>query len=205
METTDEQVQQLVREALKSESISQAFVWSVKNIKCKNTTDVKNKNKTIGNIWESFCKSVLLNVLGYKKAMLLAEIPKDQLDDYGLVRKDVGIDIVAIDCEDMHIAVQCKYRSTGNISWRDIATFEGLCARSGPWDKHLIMTNSRTITREGGKNSKDFQFVFKDLNQLQRHQWNLLANYGHGNVCGTSDTNFEGVRQRWLQKLERGL
>jgi hypothetical protein len=107
----------------------------------------------------------------YKAVWLLSDLPEDVLDAVGLFRQDAGIDAVAelheeqpatmYDATDASlkqrrdsvvlsrfIAVQCKFRKPGKLGrakrlpWKELCTFVGLSAVTGPWVRGLVMTNA---------------------------------------------------------------
>ena len=94
----------------------------------------------------------------------------------GVAGRDMGIDLVAVDAQGLVSAVQCKYR-TGTgwvpgrfvrrdvVPWRDLATFYALCARTGPWSRHLVMTNAVGV-RAPARGPKDTSICRGSLRAL---------------------------------------
>ena len=98
----------------------------------------------------------------------LKEVPSDVLKNLKMKRQDVGIDLIAIE-DDKYIAIQCKYRKTFKaLSWRDVATFDALCMRTGPWHKCIIITTSHNIKREGVTLDKDIFWGKKHFSNLSK-------------------------------------
>jgi predicted helicase len=136
-----------------------------------------------------------LKLKKYENVMLLKNVEKSELEKVGLSSRDMGIDILATK-DEKKVAVQCKFRAKRGVTWRDIATFEALCARSGPWFEHIVMTNSGYIHREG-TNIKDVNMTRSTFQKLERHEWCLLAGYGEGQRIGGGEIN----RDKWLQQI----
>lgn len=176
-------IEAIIRESVTSTNVFKTICARIANLECATLKDVKHKNKKIGDLWEDMCKHYLLRILNFQTAHLLRETTEDQLHQYGMKRRDVGIDLICIDQAGKRIAVQCKFRSRGNVSWKQVSTFEALCARTGPWDMHMIMTNSPRVVREGTPHEKDCSIAQPAFNRIRRHEWLLLAGCGSGNVC----------------------
>ena len=100
----------------------------------------------------------------------------------------------------------CAFPRTRGCAWPEHKpphTFEALCARTGPWHKHIIMTNTYVSKREGSKNEKDWSIISSSFNQLKRHEWNSIAGYGNGNICG--DADIVNIKESWLNKIEKEI
>ena len=194
-------VQRVVSCALRNEKVFDEMCKSISQIKCNTTQDLRSKTKLIGDAWEAFCKRYL-EYAGFRSVKLLGELGEPDLKQMGMKRQDVGIDIV---CADQHgdlVAVQCKFRTRGSITWKDVSTFEALCARTGPWKKHIIMTNCRKIIREGSTNPKDVSITHETFRKLKRHEWLKLTGLGDGHVCGGETVSSSSdVRQLRLSRF----
>ena len=187
-----------VRSALTKDDHLTEFVKAVSQTPTNNVHDMKHKRKHIGDTWEDFCADYLVTIAEYTRAIKLAEVSADQLELYGLKKRDVGIDMIAFDKMGNPTAVQCKFRTRGAVSWRELATFEALCNRTGPWKKHLVMTNQKKLQREGSLNMKDAEITRKDLSKMERHHWMLLAGMSAGNILGGTVSN----RLAWLDRID---
>ena len=185
----------LVSEALKTNNILETFVKKIANLEKKNLKELRADNLTKGNIWEQFCVEYL-RLKDYKNVQLLRDIPPNCLQQLGLSNRDMGIDIIATKNE-KNVAVQCKFRAKHTVTWRDIATFEALCARSGPWFEHIVMTNSSFVHREGS-HIKDVNMVKSTFEKMERHEWCVIAGYGHGNTIGGTEQS----REMWLSRFD---
>ena len=192
---------EILKKCTNTQNIFETFCKEISSLKFYNCVDLRNKKKIIGDIWEEFCKKYLKEIKEYKQVKLLAELSDEERELWSLKKKDVGIDIICIDTDDTVIAVQCKFRSKGNITWREISTFEALCARTGPWKYHLVMTNVPRINREGKTNPKDKSITKYHFDKLERHLWNRICGFGNGNTFGDDNMNFSDIKECWLQKL----
>lgn len=191
----------LLRESVNAEDVFKTFIYKLSNFKI-NTMEIKKKKKLIGDFWEAFCLEYL-KYKGFKNVKFIYDADGDTLAKYSLIQRDVGIDIICEDRNDNPIAVQCKFRSRGGVSWKELSTFEALCARTGPWHKHIIMTNTYVSKREGAKNEKDWSITSSSFNKLKRHEWNSIAGYGNGNMCG--DADIATIKENWLNRIEKEI
>lgn len=126
--------------------------------------------------WERFCKWYLSIVQQYHRVWLWTEIPDDIRVTLKLKsRVDNGIDIVAQQRENgPYVAVQCKYRKkiTQTVTWTTLSTFVGLCCQTGPWEKHIVMTNCKGVSRKTGieRTPKDQTIAYGTFKNLSRAQ-----------------------------------
>lgn len=186
-------LKQFILQSIKETNIFETFVKNIANIKNKTIKELHQQNHTKGNIWEEFCVEYL-KLKNYSNVMLLKNISETRLREMGLSSKDMGIDIIA-EKNHKNIAVQCKFRTKKTVSWKEIATFEALVNRSGPFEEHIVMTNAHYIHREG-KNTKDVNIVKSTFEKLQRHQWLSLCGI-EGKALGGSEIN----RNAWLRRF----
>ena len=142
--------------------------------KVSNLNELRHRdNKCVkGLAWEEFCKWYMLTVQGYREVWLWSEIPEDIRIQLKLKsRVDNGIDIVARrNPETGWVAVQCKYRKKvmQKVTWTCLSTFVGLCAVTGPWDAHIVMTNCSGVTRKVPRGEKDKTIAYGTFKKLDR-------------------------------------
>ena len=177
-------IEQIIRSSLRDDETFKCVCNQISAFPCTNTRMIKNKKKIVGDLWEAFCKLYLERQCAFQSVRFLNELSDVELQQFGMKKRDVGIDLVAMDGSGNPIAVQCKFRSRGNVTWRDVSTFDALCSRTGPWDSHLVMTNANRVIREGSLHSKDRSMTRAQFSTLARHEWLKLGGYGEGNVCG---------------------
>jgi len=148
-----------------------------------NLTEMRNRdNKRLKGLgWERFCQWYLHVVCGYVDVWLWHEIPQPVKDHLSLghSKVDNGIDIVARrTIEAPFIAVQCKYRADRKgaakykpkVTWTTISTFVGLCAVTGPWELHLVMTNCSGVSRKVARGPRDRTMAYGTFKSLTRGQ-----------------------------------
>ena len=176
-------ISDIVRSTLKHENMFEEFVNHI-SFNPTNLKDIKIYTKKVGDIWERFCAIYLEKIHGMK-VFALKDCPFEILSKLHMKRQDVGIDLIASDKSDNYIAIQCKYRKTfKKLSWRDVATFDALCMRTGPWYKCIVMTTSRYLKREGLTRTEDIFWGKTHFARLNKYDWLLIGNLGSGNCCG---------------------
>lgn len=135
----------------------------------------RDNKKLKGDVWEFFCQRYLLASGKYGSVWLWNEVPDEVRTSLGLVsRIDNGIDIIASNKRGTgYIAVQCKYRKKVNstVSWTTLSTFVGLCAVTGPYDRHLVMTNCRGVSRKVPRCAKDWSICYGTFKGMKREMW----------------------------------
>jgi hypothetical protein len=136
----------------------------------------RQNTKARGDIFEAFCARYLRCVCRYEDVWLLAEAPDETLELLGMRRRDMGIDIVVHDKGSFY-AVQCKYktRTEHGVGWKELSTFYALCMRTGPWKRHIVMTNCRYVSHQGRRTSADVSLCLGTLRALTSDQWASMA------------------------------
>lgn len=162
-------------------------------------SDLKRRRHEIGVQWEKFCASYLLTCEGYVSVSRLCDVDEADLKACGLKRKDMGIDMIATNRSGERCAIQCKYRSKGAVSWRELSTFYALCARTGPWSAEIVMTNQSRVAHEGTRRSIDRTMTRRDFESIPRHLWQALAGIDdNGRTVG----GLANDRSAWLTRIE---
>lgn len=172
----------------------------------------RDNRKAKGDGWETFCQWYLLNVAGYSEVWFWNQVPENvrQARQLGS-RVDNGIDLVArkfdLSGNEYWTAVQCKYRKDlhKTITWNQLSTFVGLCALTGPWDEHLVMTNCRGVSRKTGipRGPKDRTMAYGTFKKITRTMCSgSEAQQTDGNEKIDSESlSAEDVRQARLAKF----
>ena len=195
----------IILQSLKNEKYFENFVQKLASPSTHNIDNVKKKKQIIGNVWEDFCCKYLVEILGWS-AYHLKNMNQDDLSKYNLKKRDVGIDLVAFDCKQNPIAIQCKFRKNFcKLSWRDVSTFDALAFRTGPWKNRIIMTTCKSIHREGVIDSKDLFWGKNYFETLKRHEWLKLAGCGDGQPLGSTNFNnssddINAIRRKRFEK-----
>ena len=139
-----------------------------------NISDLKhNNNKKIkGDIFELFCVLNLKYIKNYSNVWLLAETPLDILEMLSLRKKDMGIDIIVENNGEFY-AVQCKYKNNKSscLSWKNLSTFYALCSKTGPWEKHIVMTTCITTNYQGIITEKDVSYCLNNFKNIKKDEW----------------------------------
>lgn len=165
------------------QKIYDAGAHSIQELKQKCT-------KAKGDIFEVFTVLLLEKVYGWEKVWLLKDVPDDILTQLGLPNRDMGIDIIGYHHSDYY-AVQCKYKKKNPhktytvVGWKELSTFQALCARSGPWKQQIVVTNCDYVRHQGQKAANDKTIARKRLQGLSRTEWLAMAGdmghqLGHG-------------------------
>lgn len=162
-----------------------------------NIHDLRNRDskKSKGDVWERFCCLYLSNLTSdakgssekkYKNIWLWKDVPSDVLRYLNLreTKVDNGIDIIAelnIRCHKTEYdAIQCKYLKDTKkyVSWTTLSTFVGLCARSGPWNKQVVMTTGTGVTRKVPRTNKDQSMCIGTFKGISREMFmKMSGNY----------------------------
>jgi hypothetical protein len=166
----------------------------------------ENKKKR-GDIFEEFCRLYLLKVLGYTDVWLLPEVPADIRAELKLPKRDMGIDIICRK-EGVYTAVQCKYKKVSgkavSVPWRELSTFQGLCAKTGPYEKHIVMTTANFVRHQGEKTEKDMSICLTSLRGISSGDWTKMCGLS-GNTTGDVVTHIplsqEELRQARLVRF----
>jgi hypothetical protein len=145
----------------------------------------KSSRHEKGQFFEHFCL-MYLRAKNYGEAWLLGDVPDDILEELELTRKDNGIDII-VKHSNGYFAVQAKWRSNPHkrsriqLGWSKLATFFALAARTGPYLKHIVMTNCHSIRRNGNRTWKMDQTIARaGFEKCSREFWQSMAGLGSG-------------------------
>jgi hypothetical protein len=156
--------------------LEQYYTRSVSSLR-----DIKQRDnkRAKGLAWEIFCRDWLLTDGKFVNVWLLNDMPADLIAQLKLQKMDNGIDLVG-QTKTGYWAIQCKYRKPTNkrghttIPWATLATFVGLCAVSGPWQKQVVMTNLVGVTRKV-KTNNDFSICVGSFRSTSRERWMKLC------------------------------
>jgi hypothetical protein len=163
--------------------------------------------KARGDLFEAFCAAYLSCVCGYEDVWLLADVPDEILTHLSMKRKDMGIDLVVRDRGSFY-AVQCKYKKctvtpTG-VSWRELSTFYALCMRTGPWEKHIVMTNGSFVRHQGTRTQADVSMCLHTFRRVTSVQWaSMVQTHDRPDACEpASHPTLDELRNRRLAYFE---
>lgn len=189
----------IIRQSVTGDDIFSNILSAFKNESVHTIEACKRGNQRRGALWELLCVECLRHI-GYSSVLRFEDVDTELKARLGLRDRDMGIDIIC-NKNGGYVAVQCKFRTKRSVTWTEIATFEALCARSGPWTEHIVMTNCHFVKREG-KSEKDVTFTHKFFKRLLRHEWLSIGGMGEGHVLSDGVSNTEDVREQWLARLE---
>jgi len=137
----------------------------------------KNKKKK-GDLFESFCYLYLQKILEHDEVWFYKDFPKELKISFHLTKNDYGIDLISRK-GDGYYAIQCKYRRPNDkiqiISWKSLSTFYAMVSKSGPWIKHVTMTNVNGCRHIGEKTDKDWSIALGKFRGMDHFAWIKLC------------------------------
>ena len=149
----------------------------VDNKVAHNIQEIKNKNnckREKGDLWEAFCFLYLKYILNHDEVWLYKDIPIDLKEKFNLTKNDFGIDIISKK-NNNYYAIQCKFKKPMTkvqiISWRSLSTFYAIVTKTGPWEKHIIMTNVNGCKHIGKKQVKDQSICIGTFRNTNHFDW----------------------------------
>lgn len=169
---------------------------------------MRQNKKLRGDLWEEFCKLYLLNVystknLQFTKVWLYRELPDNVREELGLRTRDEGIDLIALDTRGRYSAIQAKYRKTRLdnsaqfIGWKQLSTFYALVYRTGPFYRHIVMTNVNGVRHVSKKTAKDLSMCLSRFRKMTYFDWKRLI--GSVDVQEITQPSVEEIRLRRLK------
>lgn len=158
----------------------------------------------LGRAWEAFCVRYLLDERRMSWVGRPDEMTEEARAALGFTcARDVGIDLVARRGDGDFYAIQCKFRTRGSVTWRELATFDALCARTGPWKGCWVITSTNASRRAGAPLPTDACVGARTLRALDRAAWNRMAGCGEGRALGgAAHSSAHEGRAAWLSRLE---
>jgi hypothetical protein len=159
----------------------------------------KHNTKAIGDIFEAFCKLYLIHVLNYDTVWFYNEIPADFKTQLKLTKRDMGIDILAINNGEI-CAIQCKYRNRNKkytmVNWKDLSTFYALTSRTGPYDKVIVMTNADYVKKIGNKQDNEVVLSYKIFNNMKFENWfKMCQGFNHSVITNQCISVYSNGKQ----------
>tara|TARA_R100001163_G_C5068510_1_gene209042 strand:- start:14167 stop:14865 length:699 start_codon:yes stop_codon:yes gene_type:complete len=149
---------------------------SIREIKENMNTKLK------GDIFEHLSYKYFKHCMKLQDVWLLKDAPAEILTKLNLRKHDLGIDLIGRDSRNRFYAIQAKYRkknqykSKNVLGWKTLSTFYGLVVKTGPWFKHVIITNADYVRHIGGKKTfKDKSICLGTLRGIKLHQWQEMA------------------------------
>ena len=140
-----------------------------------NMQELKQKynKKHVGDLFEAFCYLYVKNILQHD-VWFYKDFPLELKNELNLTKNDYGIDLVSKK-DGKYNAIQCKYRKKKDkiqlVSWKSLSTFYALTAKSGPWNRHIVMTNLNGCRHIGKKDAKDLSICIKTFQNMTSFDW----------------------------------
>lgn len=148
---------------------------TISEIKLKQNTKIK------GDVFEHFAYLFFSHAyrIKFDNVWLLKDVPKEVLTSLGLKKNDLGIDLIAVK-NDNYYAIQAKYRKKGykghhGVSWKQLSTFYALVLKTGPFVKHIVITNADYVRHIGKKSPSDLSICYRTCNKISVESWLAMA------------------------------
>ena len=165
----------------------------------------RDDKKQHGDLWELFCLRYLLHHRNARAAWLLKDVPAAVRATLCLGAADMGIDIVAVDAHGSYWAVQCKWRAPKTrsyISWTQLSTFYALTARTGPYVKHLVLTNASGARHVGERQPEDETVACAGFKNMPLDTWlRMLPPTPPPLVAAKASIDIQAVREARIKAL----
>lgn len=186
------------------------FISTYQNKPCHTIREIYNKNnkKIIGDLFEEFCKLYLIHVRNIPHVWLLNEVPDIHREKLSLGKIDLGIDLIGFDNKNYY-AIQSKYRTKNRyksknvLGWKMLSTFQGLVAKTGPYKKHIVMTNADYIRHVGKKSKKDLSICLKRLQNIKKLDW--LKMISENKISENRINNEQKLEDKKIMKKNKKL
>jgi len=149
----------------------------VEGVSASNMAELKEKTKNKkkkGDLFESFCFLYLHKILEHDSVWFYKDFPVELKSQFHLTKNDYGIDLISKKGNGYY-AIQCKYRKPQDkvqvISWNSLSTFYAMVSKSGPWVKHITMTNVNGCRHIGEKTDKDWSICIGTFRGIKHFEW----------------------------------
>jgi hypothetical protein len=133
-----------------------------------------NDKKKKGDLFECFCFLYLQHVLNHDQVWFYKDFPMELKNKFHLTKNDYGIDLLSKKGDDYY-AIQCKYKKPQDkiqiVSWRSLSTFYAIVVKTGPWLKHITMTNVNGCKHIGKKGEKDWSICLGTFRNIDHFNW----------------------------------
>ncbi len=159
-------------------------------------TEMRNRDSTKvkGDIFEHFCWLYLTHCYSCRQerlthVWLLNDLPTEIHQKLNLGRQDLGIDLIGLDGQGQYYAIQAKYRKRNSyrqktgIPWKQLSTFYALVTKTGPYHKHVVMTNVDYVRHIGKKTPNDQSICLGSMRKITYSQW-LAMSGDQGQILG---------------------
>lgn len=172
----------------------------------KNMIELRQAQKTKekGDLFEHFAFLYFKHCFVYKhkkpnNIWLLEDLPSDIALKLGLKHHDLGIDLIIEFDSGEYAAIQAKYRKPNHykpyagLSWKDLSTFYALVNRTGPYIKHIVITNANYARHIGHKEEKDLSLCIGTLRNISIDDWHKMAQMETNTTISVAPKNTDGT------------
>ena len=188
-ELAKQTIRELIKKNIQSDNNNNKFDSLMREIEnyieggtAHNMAELKekaNNKKKKGDLFEAFCFLYLEIVLNHDHVWFYKDFPKELKDQFHLTKNDYGIDLLSKK-GDNYYAIQCKYKKPQDkmqiISWRALSTFYAIVVKTGPWLKHITMTNVNGCKHIGQKTEKDWSMCIGTFRKIDHFAWLKMSN-----------------------------
>lgn len=157
--------------------VMDAIEHHVESAKATNMAELKekaNNKRKKGDLFEAFCYLYLKHILEHDEVWFYKDFPMELKQLFHLTKNDYGIDIISRKGLGYY-AIQCKFRKPlakkQLISWKSLSTFYAMVSKSGPWVKHITMTNVHGCRHIGEKGEKDWSICIGTFRGMGHFEW----------------------------------
>ena len=164
----------------------------------------RDSKRNKGNDWENFCLLWLESTGKYLNVWKYSSAPEEIRKNLRLKgRQDNGIDLIA-QTKSGFVAVQCKYRKRGRVTWYTLSTFIALCVSTGPWEQHLVMTNGNGCSFKVQRGPKDRTCAVGTFNRTKREVWMRMGGVeAEGRKIGSDEPKPKTAEELREARLKR--
>jgi hypothetical protein len=61
------------------------------------------------------------------------------------------------------------------VSWQELSTFYALCARTGPWKQHIVMTTANSVRHQGQRSTQDRTYAYQGFCGQPLSVWSAMV------------------------------
>lgn len=150
-----------------------------------------NNKKKKGDLFEAFCLLYIEHVLKHDQVWFYKDFPMELKNKFDLTKNDYGIDLLSKKGDDYY-AIQCKYRKPQEkiqtIPWKSLSTFYAIVVKTGPWLKHITMTNTNGCRHIGKKTEKDWSICLGTFRKIDHFSWLKFIDFKQENIAIVIDS-----------------
>jgi len=191
----------------KFDCLMQEIENHIEGSKAHNMIELKekaNNKKKKGDLFEAFCYLYLEKILQHDQVWFYKDFPKELKTKFYLTKNDYGIDLLSKK-GDAYYAIQCKYRKPADkmqiIPWRSLSTFYAIVVKTGPWLKHITMTNVNGCKHIGQKTEKDWSICIGTYRNIDHFSWLKLCDQENSilETLQSSDNNINNLEKETIR------